>query len=103
MVLFAFILTLYLLADGRRTFDWVIAYVPRAHRPRTDATIAGVTEARRLTEARRVAAATRANGRGDLVAVTFDNGLARGLQTALAVALRGSLPPRHQLPPMQKH
>jgi predicted PurR-regulated permease PerM len=45
MTLFAFILTLYLLADGRRTFEWVIAYVPPAHRPRTDETIAGVTDA----------------------------------------------------------
>jgi predicted PurR-regulated permease PerM len=45
MTLFAFILTLYLLADGRRTYEWVIAYVPRAHRAKADATAAGVTDA----------------------------------------------------------
>jgi predicted PurR-regulated permease PerM len=45
MTLFAFILTLYLLADGRRTYEWVIAYVPRAHRAKADETIAGVTDA----------------------------------------------------------
>lgn len=45
MALFALILTLYLLADGRRTYEWVVAYIPRAHRPRTDATISGVTDA----------------------------------------------------------
>jgi predicted PurR-regulated permease PerM len=45
MTLFAFILTLYLLADGRRTYEWVIAYVPRAYRPKMDETIVGVTQA----------------------------------------------------------
>jgi predicted PurR-regulated permease PerM len=43
--LFAFILTLYLLADGRRTYEWVIAYVPRAHRTKAGETVTGVTEA----------------------------------------------------------
>jgi predicted PurR-regulated permease PerM len=45
MTMFAFILTLYLLADGRRTFEWVIAYVPHAHRAKADETIEGVTRA----------------------------------------------------------
>lgn len=45
MTLFAFILTLYLLADGRRTYEWVIAYVPRAHRAKVNETVAGVTGA----------------------------------------------------------
>ena len=45
MTLFAFILTLYLLADGRSTFEWVIAYVPRAHRAKANETVAGVTDA----------------------------------------------------------
>ena len=45
MTLFAFILTLYLLADGRRTYEWVIAYVPRAHRAKANETVSGVTDA----------------------------------------------------------
>lgn len=45
MTLFAFILTLYLLADGRSTFEWVIAYVPVSHRAKAQDTVAGVTEA----------------------------------------------------------
>ena len=45
MTLFAFILTLYLLADGRSTYEWVIAYVPHAHRARTNQTVDGVAEA----------------------------------------------------------
>jgi predicted PurR-regulated permease PerM len=45
LTLFAFILTLYLLADGRSTYEWVMAYVPRAHRAKADETVAGVTEA----------------------------------------------------------
>lgn len=45
MTLFAFILTLYLLADGRSTYEWVIAYVPRAHRAKANETVTGVTEA----------------------------------------------------------
>src|SRR5471030_1503614 len=44
MTLFAFILTLYLLADGRSTYEWVLAYVPRAHRAKTNETVKGVTE-----------------------------------------------------------
>ena len=43
--LFAFILTLYLLADGRRTYEWVMAYVPTGQRAKADETIVGVTEA----------------------------------------------------------
>jgi predicted PurR-regulated permease PerM len=45
MTLFAFILTLYLLAEGRSTWEWVIAYVPRAHRAKANETVAGVTVA----------------------------------------------------------
>jgi predicted PurR-regulated permease PerM len=45
MTFFAFILTLYLLADGRRTYEWVIAYVPPAHHAKVNETVAGVTEA----------------------------------------------------------
>ena len=45
MTLFAFILTLYLLADGRSTYEWLIAYVPRAHLAKANETVAGVTEA----------------------------------------------------------
>ncbi len=45
MSLFAFILTLYLLADGRRTYEWVLAYVPNAQRAKTDETFEGVSVA----------------------------------------------------------
>jgi len=45
MTLFAFILTLYLLADGRSTYEWLIAYVPRAHRAKVEQTVEGVTAA----------------------------------------------------------
>ena len=45
MTLFAFILTLYLLADGRSTFEWVIAYVPHRQRDKANETVAGVTDA----------------------------------------------------------
>ena len=45
MTLFAFILTLYLLVDGRSTYEWVIAYVPHAHREKTHETVVGVTAA----------------------------------------------------------
>lgn len=45
MTLFAFILTLYLLADGRSTYEWVIAYVPRAQRAKANETVMGVTDA----------------------------------------------------------
>jgi predicted PurR-regulated permease PerM len=45
MTLFAFILTLYLLADGRSTYEWLFAYVPAAQRAKATETIAGVTEA----------------------------------------------------------
>lgn len=30
----ALVLTLYLLLDGRRTFEWIVAFAPRASRPR---------------------------------------------------------------------
>jgi predicted PurR-regulated permease PerM len=43
--LFAFMLTLYLLVDGRRTYQWLIAYVPRAHRAKADETVVDVTDA----------------------------------------------------------
>ena len=43
--LFAFVLTLYLLADGRRAYEWVMAYVPRAHRANADQTVTEVTTA----------------------------------------------------------
>src|SRR3984893_6204494 len=45
MTLCAFSLTLYLLADGRSTYEWVIAYVPRAQRAKANETVAGVTVA----------------------------------------------------------
>jgi predicted PurR-regulated permease PerM len=45
MTLFAFILTLYLLADGRSTYEWLLAYVPRAHHAKLNETVAGVTDA----------------------------------------------------------
>jgi predicted PurR-regulated permease PerM len=45
MTLFAFILTLYLLADGRSTYEWVIAYVPHAHRAKANETVADVSKA----------------------------------------------------------
>jgi predicted PurR-regulated permease PerM len=43
--LFAFILSLYLVLEGERTYRWLLAYVPRAQRSRADAT---AREARRL-------------------------------------------------------
>ena len=45
MTLFAFILTLYLLADGRSTYEWVIAFVPQAHRAKANETVADVSKA----------------------------------------------------------
>jgi predicted PurR-regulated permease PerM len=44
----ALVLTLYLLMDGRRTCEWLVAFVPRAHRGRMQETV---------TAAHRVAAA----------------------------------------------
>ncbi len=41
----AFILALYLLMDGRRTFEWLAAFAPRRHRPRVQRT---ALEARRV-------------------------------------------------------
>jgi predicted PurR-regulated permease PerM len=38
VVAIAFILTIYLLTDGRRTWKWVIAYVPRRDRGRVEVT-----------------------------------------------------------------
>jgi len=40
----ALVLTVYLLLDGRRTFEWLLAFAPDAHRPRVRQT---ATEARR--------------------------------------------------------
>jgi len=37
-------LTLYLVADGKRTYAWLLAYVPRRHRKRMAHTIEGVTD-----------------------------------------------------------
>ena len=37
-------LTLYLLADGKRTYAWLLAYVPRRHRKKMARTIPEVTE-----------------------------------------------------------
>jgi len=45
MTFFAFILTLYLLADGRSTYEWVIAYVPHAHREKANEMVADVSKA----------------------------------------------------------
>jgi predicted PurR-regulated permease PerM len=39
VTLLGFILTLYLLIDGRPTVDWLMAFVPRRHRPRTEQTL----------------------------------------------------------------
>lgn len=42
VVALAVVLMIYLLIDGRRTYEWLVAYVPRAHRARVHATaIAG--------------------------------------------------------------
>ena len=38
------VLTLYLLADGKRTYAWLLAYVPRHHRKKMAATIPEVSE-----------------------------------------------------------
>ena len=35
-----FVLTIYLLMEGRRTFEWVMAFVPLAHRPKVRRTLA---------------------------------------------------------------
>lgn len=40
---FVFITTLYLLIDGKRLYAWVLAYVPRAHRPRVAETVPEVS------------------------------------------------------------
>jgi predicted PurR-regulated permease PerM len=34
----ALVLTVYLLLDGRRTYDWIVAFAPRARRPRVQRT-----------------------------------------------------------------
>jgi predicted PurR-regulated permease PerM len=39
----ALIVTVYLLLDGRRTYEWIVAFAPRRHRPRVHKT---ATEAR---------------------------------------------------------
>jgi predicted PurR-regulated permease PerM len=40
----AFIVTVYLLLDGRRTYRWLLAFVPAASRPRAEATAACARE-----------------------------------------------------------
>jgi predicted PurR-regulated permease PerM len=40
---FVIISTLYLLLDGKRLYAWLLAYVPRTHRPRVAATIPEVS------------------------------------------------------------
>ena len=37
-VLIAFVLTAYLLVDGRRTYEWFVAFAPKARRPRVHKT-----------------------------------------------------------------
>jgi predicted PurR-regulated permease PerM len=39
VMLLGFILTLYLLIEGRPTVDWLIAFVPQRHRPRVEQTL----------------------------------------------------------------
>jgi predicted PurR-regulated permease PerM len=39
VVVLAFILTLYLLIEGERTYAWLVAFVPRRRRSRVDATV----------------------------------------------------------------
>jgi predicted PurR-regulated permease PerM len=41
----AFALTLYLLIDGRRTYEWLVAFAPRARRPKVRETAAAAREA----------------------------------------------------------
>jgi predicted PurR-regulated permease PerM len=38
------VLTLYLLLDGKRTYAWLLAYVPRRHRQKMAETVPGVSE-----------------------------------------------------------
>ena len=45
---FAFVLSLYLIVEGERTYQWLLAYVPRHNRPRADVT---ARESRRLIAA----------------------------------------------------
>jgi putative heme transporter len=40
-----FILTIYLLTEGRQTRDWVVAFVPRAHRAKMEATLSACKDA----------------------------------------------------------
>jgi predicted PurR-regulated permease PerM len=48
MAVFAFVLSLYLLVEGRRTYRWLLAYVPCRNRARADLT---ACEAQRLVTA----------------------------------------------------
>lgn len=41
----AFVLTIYLLLDGRRTFEWLVAFAPRDKRPRVQQTAVGAHKA----------------------------------------------------------
>jgi predicted PurR-regulated permease PerM len=43
-VLLVGVTTLYLLADGRRVFAWLLAYVPRSHRLRVGLTVEGMSK-----------------------------------------------------------
>jgi predicted PurR-regulated permease PerM len=45
---FAFVLSLYLVVEGERTYEWLLAYVPRKDRPRANLT---AREAQRLISA----------------------------------------------------
>lgn len=38
LVAVAFLITVYLLVDGRRTYEWIVAFVPPAQRPRVQLT-----------------------------------------------------------------
>jgi predicted PurR-regulated permease PerM len=39
-ILLGFVLTIYLLAEGRKTYAWLMAFVPRRHRPKVERTAA---------------------------------------------------------------
>ena len=40
LIVFGFVLMIYFLTDGRRTYEWLIAFVPRAHRIKAHRTAA---------------------------------------------------------------
>ena len=39
-IVLGFVLTIYLLIEGRQTYEWLIAFVPRRHRPKVERTAA---------------------------------------------------------------